>query len=491
MKAANFSRTFICKPVPVATATSIMIIPSAIAVIPIFIIGPETLLLYVLALIMRFAIKYSNFKRNDMIYNFIKNTSFLLVLAGNLILFCSCAQGQQQHKSLETNQNKEQLLKNTSIKSNTNCIPGANFVQQYLPLLQNKNVGIVANQTSVIFKQPSKHQDQYTHLVDSLLSLNVAVKKVFAPEHGFRGHADAGEVVKDGKDATTGLPIFSLYGKNKKPSANLLNDLDVMIFDIQDVGARFYTYISTLHYIMEACAEQHIPLIILDRPNPNGHYIDGPILETEFKSFVGMHPVPVVHGMTIGEYAQMINGEKWLNNGVQCTLTIINTTLPQGKNTRYSLPIKPSPNLPNDTAINLYPSLCFFEGTDISVGRGTDLQFQVIGSPKYPLGSYAFVPSPNAGAKHPKHKGKTCLGINLSSYEYLNELNLSWLLLAYKKHQKTTPNNPFFNSFFEKLAGTRKLQEQIEAGWTEQQIKESWKSGLSKYNEMRKKYLLY
>ena len=270
----------------------------------------------------------------------------------------------------------------------------------YLSLIKQKNVGIVGNHTSVV----KNENNGFTHLVDTLISLNIDVKKVFAPEHGFRGKADAGEKIADGKDPITGLPSISLYGKNRKPTPEQLKDLDIVIFDIQDVGARFYTYISTLHYVMEACAEANVPLIVIDRPNPNAHYIDGPIREGKLRSFVAMHPVPIVYGMTIGEYAKMINGEKWLNKGVQCDLTVMplkNYT----HQTKYSLPIKPSPNLPNDQSINLYPSLCFFERTDVSASRGTEMQFQIFGSPNLPKDkfSFTFTPQPNEGAKNPKH----------------------------------------------------------------------------------------
>tara|TARA_R110002049_G_scaffold116110_1_gene268453 strand:+ start:12583 stop:13812 length:1230 start_codon:yes stop_codon:yes gene_type:complete len=371
-------------------------------------------------------------------------------------------------------------------------IVGANQTENYLPLLNGKRVGIVANQTSVIFKndENQKTEDEsYTHLVDSLVTLKVNITKVFAPEHGFRGTADAGEIIKDRMDTKTGLPIVSLYGNNKKPSKEQLKNIDLLIFDIQDVGARFYTYISTLHYVMEACAENNIPLLLLDRPNPNGHYIDGPILETAHKSFVGMHPVPVVHGMTIGEYAHMINGEKWLENGMQCELKVIpiknyNHSLP------YSLPIKPSPNLPNDQAINLYPSLCFFEGTNVNAGRGTNTQFQVFGSPFLDPNNYTFkfTPKSNEGAKHPKHENKVCYGEDLTGFENLNGLNLNWLIEAYKNTEEQTE---FFNDFFTKLAGTKKLQAQIESGLTEAQIKASWKEGLESFKKTREKYLIY
>ncbi|WP_410198309.1 exo-beta-N-acetylmuramidase NamZ family protein [Aequorivita ciconiae] len=359
---------------------------------------------------------------------------------------------------------------------------GAEQFHLYAELLKGRNVGVVANQTSFLGKENQ-------HLVDFLILKKVSVKKVFAPEHGFRGTADAGEHVKDGVDSKTGVPLISLYGSNKKPSLEQLKGIDVMVFDIQDVGARFYTYISTLHYVMEACAELGIPVIVLDRPNPNGHYIDGPILEKEHQSFVGMHPVPVVHGMTIGEYAKMINGEGWLNNKIECQLTVIkmeNYT----HQTPYSLPIKPSPNLPNDKSINLYPSLCFFEGTFINAGRGTDMQFQVFGAPSLPASKYPFTytPQPNEGSKDPKFKGQLCHGKDLRNEPRLSNINLEWLIESYNASGR---KKDFFNSFFVKLAGTKQLQQQIEKGMSAEAIRDSWKGGLEKFEKVREKYLSY
>ncbi|SHJ09471.1 Uncharacterized conserved protein YbbC, DUF1343 family [Mesonia phycicola] len=403
-----------------------------------------------------------------MFYRLVKNTFFILAIG-----LVSC---QGQTKMRKNIPNK---------KNDTSIIMGANQTNTYLPLLKDKNIGIVGNQTSVIFKA----NGSYTHLVDSLLSRNIKIEKVFSPEHGFRGKADAGEKVKDGIDSKTGIELVSLYGNNKKPTNAQLQGIDFMVFDIQDVGVRFYTYISTLHYVMEACAENNIPLLVLDRPNPNGHYIDGPILEKEHKSFVGMHPVPIVHGMTIGEYAQMINGENWLNNDIKCELMVIKM-----KNydhlQAYQLPIKPSPNLPNAQAINLYPSLCFFEGTNINAGRGTDFQFQVFGAPSLnsDFFNYSYTPQPNDGAKHPKNEGKLCYGMNLTSVENLNHINLNWLISAY---QHTKNKNEFFNNFFSKLAGTKKLQQQIEDGMSETAIKATWQNGLTTYKKMREKYILY
>ncbi|EGV42550.2 DUF1343 domain-containing protein [Bizionia argentinensis JUB59] len=418
----------------------------------------------------------------QLLLNKSKNTVLLFVM-----VLISCGNFSQNESASKTN-NRDKT-ENPKPKDNETIIVGANQTASYLSLLQGKNIGIVANQTSVIFKNADHSEN--THLVDSLVALKVNVKKVFSPEHGFRGTADAGEVVKDGIDTKTGLPIISLYGSNKKPNEAQLLGIDFMIFDIQDVGARFYTYISSLHYVMEACAEQNIPLLILDRPNPNGHYIDGPVLEIAHKSFVGMHPVPVVHGMTIGEYAQMINGEEWLDNQVNCKLTIIPVKNYNHK-TAYSLPIKPSPNLPNDVAINLYPSLCFFEGTNVNAGRGTDKQFQIFGSPFLDKDmfnfNYQYTPKPNEGAKHPKHEGKICNGLDLSYSKPLNRLDLNYLIEAY---QSTSEKSAFFNNFFIKLAGTDKLQKQIETRHTAYEIKKTWVRDLQAYDTMRQAYLLY
>ncbi len=420
-----------------------------------------------------------------------------------LVLVSISCKGQEKNFEVKTS------FDSTAVKSYP--VVGANQTGEYLPYLRNKKVGVVANQTSVVFKPENfifmedywdessrsykQRQTQkwifskHTHLVDSLLSHTIQVTKVFAPEHGFRGTADAGELVKDGKDSRTGLPLISLYGSNKKPTQDQMQGLDVMVFDIQDVGARFYTYISTLHYVMEACAEAGIPLLILDRPNPNIHYIDGPLLDPEHQSFVGMHPVPVVHGMTIAEYAQMINGEGWLENGQKCELNIVSVK-EYDRATFYSLPIKPSPNLPNDQAINLYPSLCFFEGTPLSEGRGTNKQFQVFGSPTLPKDKYTFTftPQPNEGAKNPKFNGQLCYGKDLSNVDKLDHINLQWLLDAYRDSGKQTS---FFTNFFTTLAGTKTLQQQIEQGMTNEQIRSSWKDGLEEYDGMRKRYMIY
>ncbi len=398
-----------------------------------------------------------------------------------LIGILSCGNSNSQSEEAVTNDSE----KENSDSGDSEIILGANRTEEYLPLLKDKRIGVVGNQTSII----KTENGNYTHLVDSLLSLNIKIEKVFAPEHGFRGTADAGEVIKDGLDTKTGLPVVSLYGKNKKPSTEVLKDIDLMIFDIQDVGARFYTYISTLHYLMEACAENDISLIVLDRPNPNGHYIDGPILEPEHKSFVGMHPVPVVHGLTIGEYAKMINGEKWLKDGIQCEIRVIEMANYDHEK-KYSLPVKPSPNLPNDRSINLYPSLCFFEGTNVNAGRGTNKQFQVFGSPYLykTYFKYLYKPEPMPGATNPKHSGLQCFGKDLTDSEYLNALNLEWLIEAYNN---TSGKDEFFNQFFTKLAGTKKLQQQIENGKSFQEIKDSWKEGLENFQAKRNQYLIY
>lgn len=399
--------------------------------------------------------------------------------------------------SCDTNTKKDIVKSKESenqIQNDYLIIEGANQTDKYLPLLKGKNVAIVANNTSVIFK--SDNNQSYQHLIDSLLLHKIKISKIFSPEHGLRGVIDAGEEIKNGIDEKTGLPVVSLYGdnnnngNNNKPSNEQLENIDIVVFDIQDVGVRFYTYLSTLHYVMEACAENGIPIIVLDRPNPNGHYIDGPILEPEYKSFVGLHPVPIVYGMTIGEYAKMINGEKWLNDGIQCDLTVIplkNYT----HNSTYSLPLRPSPNLPNDKSINLYASLCLFEGTNVSCGRGTEMQFQIFGSPDLPSDTYhfTFTPQPNFGSKNPKNIGKECYGLDLTKAENLSSINFTWLIDAYNA---TSEKDKFFREkSFNLLAGTDKLKEQIEQGLNFKDIKESWQKDLEAFKLIRKKYLMY
>jgi len=361
----------------------------------------------------------------------------------------------------------------------TNIVFGAAQWESYKKILKQENVGVVAHQASLF--------EPKTHLIDTLLSLKVNIKKVFAPEHGFRGDADAGESVDDKKDIKTGLPILSLYGINKKPSQESLEDISVILFDLQDVGVRFYTYLSTLHYVMEACAENEIPLIILDRPNPNAHHIDGPVLEEDCKSFVGMHPVPIVYGMTIGEYAKMINGEGWLNNGIKCDLRVVplkNYT----HQTEYEIPLRPSPNLPNAHSIALYPSLCLLEPTVISVGRGTEMQFQIYGHPKLPKTNFSFTPLPNFGSKNPKFKGQLCNGVDLRNIERQKKIELQWLIQAYRDFPD---KENFFKKGFFRIAGNKKLQKQLAQEMSEQQIRKTWEKDLEKFKNIRKKYLIY
>ena len=387
----------------------------------------------------------------------IKNTFILL----NLWVATACASAQSDApKTLKT---------------------GAEQTNLYVSDLKGKTIALVVNHTSMIGKM---------HLVDSLLSLGIKIKTIFAPEHGFRGTADAGEHVENGIDKKTGLPIISLYGNNKKPSAAQLEGIDVVIFDIQDVGARFYTYTSTMHYVMEACAEQSKKLLILDRPNPNGHYVDGQVLDKKFASFVGLNPVPVVHGCTVGELAQMINGEGWLAGNKKCNFQIVKC-LGYKHSTPYNPPIATSPNLPNLQSMLLYPSICFFEGTDVSVGRGTDKQFQVIGSPNPKNGSFTFTPEDKPGAKNPPQKGKLCYGEDLSKIDARNQaFTLKYVIDYYKKSDNKAK---FFSSpsFFDKLAGSDTTRKQIIAGMTETQIRASWKADLDNYKTIRKKYLLY
>jgi uncharacterized protein YbbC (DUF1343 family) len=356
---------------------------------------------------------------------------------------------------------------------------GAEQLNQLLPLLKGKRVGLVVNNTSLVVK---------THLADTLVSRKVQVKRIFGPEHGFRGDAADGEHVIDEIDSKTGVPVVSLYGKNYKATADQVKDLDVLIFDIQDVGARFYTYISTMHYLMETCAENNKQLIILDRPNPNGSYVDGPIMQPELKSFVGMHPIPITHGMSIGEFAQMINGEGWLAGAKKCNLKVIKM-----KNWKhdddYSLPVRPSPNLPNDQAVRLYPSICLFEGTAISLGRGTSMPFQVLGNPELKDMTFTFTPIPIKGVSiEPPLKDKLCYGMDLRSVTPARKVDLQYLFLFYQKYPD---KDKFFTAYFDKLAGTTQLKQQIKDGLTEDQIRASWKPGLDAFKAKREKYLLY
>lgn len=363
---------------------------------------------------------------------------------------------------------------------------GADRLEELLPLLENKRISLVVNQTSLV---------QNVHLLDTLYNKGVHITQVFAPEHGFRGDADAGEFIKNGKDYRTQVPIISLYGKNKKPQPSQLQQTDIMIFDIQDVGARFYTYISTMFYVMQACAENNKELIILDRPNPCD-YVDGPVLDMKYKSFVGILPIPILHGCTIGELAQMINGEGWLGNNLQCPLKVI--TIEDWKHGQpYSLPVKPSPNLPNDQAIALYPSLCPFEGTSISVGRGTDFPFQIIGSPTTKNLKFRFMPHPMKGSdKHPLHQDTYCYGLNLSSEKNIPKgFSLQYVIQFYNYFQNLTKHaeKEFFTRphWFDLLMGTNQVRLDILKNKTEEQIRSAWQKKLNQYKEIRKKYLLY
>ncbi|HMQ08798.1 MAG TPA: DUF1343 domain-containing protein [Saprospiraceae bacterium] len=382
--------------------------------------------------------------------------------------------------------NAELVIEDKAETVETVVLPGAEQLGAYVPLLKNKKASCVVNHSSLIGK---------THLVDTLLSIGIDIVNVFAPEHGFRGDVSDGEWIPDGKDPDTGLPIISLYGKTKKPTAESLKGVEVVIFDIQDVGVRFYTYLSTLHLVMEACAEENIPLIVLDRPNPHMHYIDGPVLENAFTSFIGMHPVPVVYGMSIGEYALMINGEGWLSDGLKANLEVIPVKNLK-RNHHYSLTIAPSPNLPSQLSVLLYPSLCFFEGTMISVGRGTDKPFQCLGHPGLTQFAYHFTPKPNKGSINPPQKNIKCYGEDLSLiYTDLHwkpdRLDISYLLHYYSLIKRI--NQSFFieSSHFNRLAGTDQLQKQIESGWSEDEIRKSWQPGLDKFERMRDKYLIY
>lgn len=390
----------------------------------------------------------------------------------SVLLFCACSllsiTAQAQY----------------SIKKQGELHTGAERLDQYLHLVKGKRVAIVANHTSLIGS---------VHLVDTLKSLGVDIRKVFSPEHGFRGEAGAGEKVASTTDPRTGIALVSLYGKNKKPTDEQLADIDVVIYDIQDVGARFYTYISTMTYVMDACAKKKIKFIVLDRPNPNGHYIDGPVLEKEYASFVGLHPVPVVYGMTAGEYACMVSEEGWLESGLKCDLTVITCT-GYDHRTLYQLPVKPSPNLPTMESVYLYPTLCFFEGTVFSMGRGTDKPFQVAGHPDYLRSApYTFTPQSNSANKSPKHEGQKCYGYDLTDEgkTYYTEggwVQLTTLITCY---QNFGDKAHFFTSYFNTLAGNSKLQEQIKAGIEQDVIRDSWQPGLQAFRQIRKKYLLY
>ena len=373
------------------------------------------------------------------------------------------------------------LLLNFFCASAQELQTGAEQPELYLPLLKGKQIGLVVNHTSKVGDQ---------HLLDFLIENKIDVVRIFSPEHGFRGDADAGEHIKDQRDSATGIPVISLYGSNKKPQKEQFADLDAIVFDIQDVGVRFYTYISTLHYVMEACAENDKKLFVFDRPNPNGDYMAGPVLKPEFQSFVGMHPIPVVHGCTVGELAQMINGEGWLKDHEKCSLTVVpvkNYT----HETSYSLPVKPSPNLPNDVAIRLYPSLCFFEATSASIGRGTYFPFQVIGYPDRRFGCFQFTPQSIDGlSKDPKQKGNVCYGIDLQKSNINDRFSLSYFLDFY--HQFDNESDFLTRErWFNLLAGTDQLLKDIREGKSLDEIEAGWVADLNDYQSIRKKYLLY
>lgn len=361
---------------------------------------------------------------------------------------------------------------------------GAQQTESYFPLLEGKKTAVVTNQSGLIGN---------IHLVDSLISAGMHIVKVFSPEHGFRGDQDAGKYINNEIDEITKLPLVSLYGKNKKPTPLDLKGVDVLLFDLQDVGIRFYTYISTLTYVMEACAEEGIPVIVLDRPNPNGFYIDGPVLKSEYRSFVGMHPIPVVYGLTIGEYALMVQGEKWIEQAESINLTVV-PLYGYARNTIVKLAVKPSPNLPNWESVYLYPSLCFFEGTSVSVGRGTEMPFQIYGHPNLPKNNAIFTPQSIKGASlNPPFKDITCFGKDLRSYahdfqNHEKKLKLTWLIDAYN-HLKN--EDVFFNQYFNTLAGNAELRQQIENGMSETAIRKSWENDIKAYKKIRAKYILY
>ena len=434
-----------------------------------------------------------------------KKSSLLLLFV--LFFSASCQKNINNNKNITQKSTEKIKIDTTKTKITEilcNFQLGNERLEFYMPLLKDKSVALVVNHTSLIKSEQ--------HLVDFLVQKKVNIKTIFAPEHGFRGTADAGELVKNGIDTKTNLPIISLYGNNKKPTNDQLKDIDVIVFDIQDVGARFYTYISTMHYVMEVCAENNKKMIVLDRPNPN-NVVDGCILDKKFTSFVGMHEIPILHGLTVGELAQMINGEKWLKNGIQCDLNVIKYTdfdcFMKNINNQISVEINnnipyfmskvpPSPNLRSFRAVKLYASLCLFEGTIISVGRGTETPFELIGYPDKVFGDFSFTPKSIAGAKTPLFENKECFGIDLRPFDIdkqhkeVEGINLDYLIDFYqKRNQKDTKQNTFFNNFFDKLAGSDALRLQIIAGKSAKEIKKSWEKGLEKYKIIRKNYLLY
>ena len=452
--------------------------------------GLETFLFCISLLSSFLDMKYS--KDNPLFFSVLKYIKLSCLKSILLLLIVSSCSvpGKKKTSSKETYVINETVPTNEgSIREDValhhtihHPVLGIDRLHLFLDSLKEYRIAVVGNQTSMVGN---------VHLVDTLLSLKLNVVKVFAPEHGFRGDADAGEKIHSTIDEKTGLPIISLYGQNKKPQRDQLSDVDIVIYDIQDVGVRFYTYISTLHYVMESCAENNKQLVVLDRPNPNGHYVDGPVREPEFRSFIGMHPVPIVYGMTIGEYAMMINGENWLDDNMKCKLWVIPCKNYTHK-TKYVLPVPPSPNLRSEDAISFYPSLCLFEATTISIGRGTNRPFEVYGHPNFPKESFTFTPISQLGAKNPMYENRLCFGIDLhgTMTKRKYEINLTYLINA---KELMGDSMPFIDqvSFFNRLAGTSKLKDQIYAGWTAKEIRETWKPGLEEFKKIRSKYLLY
>jgi len=426
-----------------------------------------------------------------------KKILLILLFAGSIV---------HTHSSCQQPNNPAIIESNHSVinppEKNQRIIPGAERISEYLPMIKGKKVGIFANHTSLVGS---------SHLIDTLLKLGVNITVAFGPEHGFRGDIPDGVKISDYKDEKTGIPVVSLYGDKRRPAAQDIRDVDVLIFDIQDVGARFYTYISSMQEFLECALENHKPLLLLDRPNPNGFYVDGPVLDTKFRSFVGMQPIPINYGMTMGEYALMLLGEKWLSEKTNTINAYNSTTQPTADTpfhfmvikcqnythkSRYVLPVKPSPNLPDMQSVYLYPSTCLFEGTALSEGRGTDKPFQYIGHPALPKNLFSFTPNPNAGSKSSKHFGKTCYGWNLggSAEEVLkkidNKIQLKWLLEAYKLFPD---KDSFFSrpASFNRLAGNDVLMQQIKDGKSEEEIRKSWEPALSQFKKIRRKYLMY
>ncbi len=394
-----------------------------------------------------------------------QNLAIILIVFISIVVLSNCKNNPQKNSPL----------------SSASVVVGAENLADYLPDLQHKKVALLVNQTSMIKQQ---------HLVDALLSLQVNIKLIFAPEHGFRGKQGAGEKVIDGVDSKTGLAIISLHGSRKKPTAEQLKNIDILIFDIQDVGVRYYTYISSMHYLMEACAENSIPLIVLDRPNPNAETVDGPLLDLNYRSFVGMHPIPLLHGMTVGELALMINGEGWLSDNAHCELKIVKVSNYTHK-TDYSLPVPPSPNLPNDAAVKLYPSLGFFEATPVSVGRGTEMPFQVLGYPDPEMGRFSFKPKTISGSwSSHNYAGETLYGESLQAF-YKNGFSLKYFLNWSKRFKKMGWTFITRPDFLDKLSGSSTLRRQLEEGFTVEEIRKSWENDLKQFNLLRRRYLLY